>query len=40
MEDVFKAKEGNEFSDVYFNVMTNKGNRKMYPSYLCSICFF
>lgn len=31
VEDVFKAKEGNEFSDVYFNVMTNKGNRKMYP---------
>lgn len=31
VEDVFKAKEGNEFSDVYFNVITNKENRKMYP---------
>lgn len=30
VEAVFKAKEGNEFNDVYFNVMTNKGNRKMY----------
>lgn len=39
VEDVYNAKEGNEFSDDYFNVMTNRGNRKMYPIFVQFVSF-